>query len=257
MDSSQLFSNQLSKENLKAHNRLSTKALVIASFLVAMNVVLTRLGAIMILGGTIRLSFGNIPLILSGILLGPVAGAMVGFISDILGFMINSHGAAFHPGFTLSNVLTGAIPGIVVMFSRKNKLSMTNVIVSNILVFGIVSISLNTYWLTHLFGKSFFVLLPTRIVASTILAVINTMVTLILVKNFKQTNVINFSADDHTTKQDLLYVISFVIPFVGIFLGTKNKSDFSKKLFSFSLKILFVYSFIALLFLYQFGYLKL
>ena len=257
MDSSHLVSSQLSKENIKAHNRLSTKALVIASFLVSMNIVLTRLGAIMIFGGTIRLSFGNIPLILSGMLLGPVAGAMVGFISDILGFMINSHGGAFHPGFTLSSVLTGALPGIVIMFSRKNKLSTLNVFISNILVFSIVSLGLNTYWLSHLFGKSFFILLPTRIVASTIIACINTLITVVLIKNFKQTNVINFSIDDTTTNQDLLYVISFVLPLIGIVLGIKNNNSFGKKLLSFSFKILVVYTLIILLFLYNFGYLTL
>lgn len=254
MDSSHSISRQLSKENLKAHNRLSIKALVIASFLVSMNIVLTRLGAIMLFGGTIRLSFGNIPLILSGMLLGPVAGAMTGFISDILGFMINSHGGAFHPGFTLSSVLTGAIPGIVIMFSRKNKLSVFNVVISNILVFAIVSIGLNTYWLTHLFGRSFFVLLPTRIVASTIIAIINTAITLVLVKNFKQANVINFSTEDSTTKQDMLYVISFVLPIFGLIKGIITKDEFSKKLMSFSFKLLVVYSFIILLFLYNFGY---
>lgn len=260
MDSSHLIFSQLRRENFKAHNRLSTKSLVIASFLVAMNIVLTRLGAIMLFGGTIRLSFGNIPLVLSGMLLGPVAGAMVGFVSDMLGFMINSHGSAFHPGFTLSSVLTGVIPGIIVMFSRKTKLSTLNILISNILVFLIVSLGLNTYWLTHLFGKSFFVLLPTRIIASTIIAIINTIIILILVKNFKQTNVINFTTDDRTTKQDLLYVVSFIFPFFGVIAGyiysrNSNKNvSFWKKLLSFSLKILIVYSFILVLFLYHFGY---
>jgi hypothetical protein len=81
---------------------LQPKSLVLASFFVGINIVLSRIGAIMLFGGSVRLSFGNVPLILSGLLLGPAAGFMTGIVSDLLGFLINSHGGAYHPGFTLA-----------------------------------------------------------------------------------------------------------------------------------------------------------
>ncbi|ABR50398.1 hypothetical protein Amet_4324 [Alkaliphilus metalliredigens QYMF] len=182
---------KLSKERIRTHNKLSTKNLVLASIFVSMNIVLTRLGAIMLFGGTVRFSFGNIPLILSGMMLGPVAGLMVGAVSDLLGFFINSHGGAFHPGFTLSAALTGMIPGMIVMLSPKNKYSMVNVVAANLAVLVVISLALNTFWLSQLYGNAFLALLPTRITTSLIIAGINIFLTTALVKGLKKTPVFN------------------------------------------------------------------
>jgi riboflavin transporter len=184
-------SHKLSKENILIHNRLSTKYLVLASVFVGINIVLTRLGAIMLFSGSVRLSFGNIPLILSGMMLGPTVGAMTGVVSDLLGFLINSHGSAFHPGFTLSAALTGFVPGMVTMLSFKNKYSLFNVILSNLLIYFIISAGLNTYWLTHLIGQGFFILFPARLITHGIITLINIPIILILVKALKQTHIFN------------------------------------------------------------------
>lgn len=54
---------------------------------------------------------------------GSVAGGLAGLVGDVLGVIINSHGAPMiHPGFTLSSVLTGALPGIIVILSGKKGL---------------------------------------------------------------------------------------------------------------------------------------
>lgn len=55
--------------------------------------------------------------IMSGVLLGPVTGAMVGCVSDLLGFMVHPSGP-FFPGFTLTQALTGAIPGWLTGFRK-------------------------------------------------------------------------------------------------------------------------------------------
>jgi ECF transporter S component (folate family) len=180
---------KLTKQKIINHNRMTTKNLVLSAIFVAINIVLTRVGAIMILGGTVRLSFGNIPLILSGMMLGPIAGMMVGFVGDILGFFINSHGAAFHPGFTLSSVLTGFLPGLVVMISPKSRFSVANVVVSNVVVLIVVSLALNTLWISQLYGSAFFVLLPTRFVTSFIITGINIFLTTSLVKGLEKTKI--------------------------------------------------------------------
>ncbi len=56
------------------------------------------------------LTFNGFPIILSGIIFGPLSGAIVGAMSDILGYMLNSFGKPYHPGFTLTAALTGFIP---------------------------------------------------------------------------------------------------------------------------------------------------
>lgn len=183
--------NKVSIKRSIAKNGISTRVLVLASIFVAMNIILSRLGAIMLFNGSVRFSFGNIPLIVSGLVLGPVVGAMTGGIADLLGFFINSHGGAFHPGFTLSSILTGIIPGVIaLLFPTGKKYSLLSVISSNISILIIVSLLLNTYWLSQLQGAAYLVLLPTRAVTSIIITVLNILITYPLVKSLEKTNLI-------------------------------------------------------------------
>ncbi|WP_175438355.1 folate family ECF transporter S component [Fusibacter sp. 3D3] len=222
---------------------MSTSSLVKAALLAAISIVLTRVFSLMVpLGGlpALRVGFGSVPIMLSGMLFGPLMGGITGFISDLLGYMMNPQGAYF-PGFTLSSALFGIIPGLLfktlkiqkqrfnynfvnvimimgfavgmiwVMFSSEvigitggrlvfNDTSAIYLIVSVIavaLLFGImpfgiskymkgkterigldkltftvtltyvlISLLMNTYWLSIMFGKGFMIFLPGRIVAA-------------------------------------------------------------------------------------------
>jgi len=171
---------------------ITTKTLVVASLFVGINIILSRVGAIMLFGGSVRLSFGNIPLILSGLLLGPAAGLMTGIVSDVLGFLINPFGAAFHPGFTLSAGLTGLIPGLIMSNSLrkgKSRYNFANVVVANLLVYIFVAGLLNTFWLVQLLGTGFWVLFPARLVSHGIITVINIALTFPLLKSFQRAHI--------------------------------------------------------------------
>ncbi|NLY05810.1 folate family ECF transporter S component, partial [Candidatus Sordicultor fermentans] len=79
-----------------------TKALVYLGFLTTLSIVLTRLASIRIpLGGVevIRIGFGQLPVIMAGIYFGPGSGALVGGLSDFLGFFLNPMGP-YLPHFT-------------------------------------------------------------------------------------------------------------------------------------------------------------
>ncbi len=197
------------QENISIHkaiprtsNKLSTKTLVLAAIFASMNIILTRVGSIMLFGGSVRLGFGNVPLILSGLALGPLAGAMTGLVSDLLGVMINSHGAAIHPGFTLSSILTGALPALIVALSHKKRSSLFNVVASNIAVLIIVSLTLNTYWLSQLQGQAYLVLLPARAVSSLFIATVTTLIIYPLMKSLVKTGLISDTAKVLTMKYE-------------------------------------------------------
>lgn len=178
----------ISIQNIMTNNKLTTRTLVLSAIFASMNIILTRAGAIMLFGGAVRLSFGKIPLILSGLFLGPFAGALAGLVGDVLGVIINSHGAPMiHPGFTLSSVLTGAIPGIIVILSRKNRSSLFNVIVSNIVVLILVNLLLDTLWLAQMYGNPYTVVFHTRLIPHIAIAVINIIVTYPLIKSLIKT----------------------------------------------------------------------
>lgn len=102
--------------------RFSTRKMVQISFLTALSIILTRLFSLRIaIGGVegIRIGFGGLPIIFAGIALGPVAGGLVGAISDVLGYLINPMGA-YMPHFTLTSFLTGFIPGLFIYYVFNN-----------------------------------------------------------------------------------------------------------------------------------------
>ena len=157
-----------------------TNSLVKAALLTGLSVILTRFFAIMVpIAGlpTIRIGFGDIPITMAGIILGPVYGALTGFASDVLGVLVNSQGA-FHPGFTLTSTLTGLIPGLIFMqYKKKDNWLTFKKVFSVTLTNGIInSMILNTIWLSGMFGKSFLVMLPPRLLSSTINLILHAVI---------------------------------------------------------------------------------
>ncbi|GAB6138869.1 folate family ECF transporter S component [Halanaerobaculum tunisiense] len=151
----------------------NTKNLIIMSLMVAINIILTRFLSFMI-GNSIRISLGNIPIILSGIIIGPTAGALTGIASDLLGFFIRAHGIYF-PGFTLSAALIGVIPGLV-FYKDNSKNQIKKLLFSIITVEVLTSLVFNTLWLKILYGKAFLALLPSRLVTRIIIGPIEFLV---------------------------------------------------------------------------------
>jgi len=145
----------------------STRQIANLGVLAAVSIVLTRVfGFIIPVAGVgaLRISFGEVPLILGGILFGPWAGAVTGVAADLIGYAINSHGGAFFPGFAISAALTGLIPGWILHKHREN-LQWWQVGATVLITDLITGVFLNTLWLTILYGQGFFVILPARLLA--------------------------------------------------------------------------------------------
>ena len=112
------------KSNAFISSTTRTRIVVNCGLLIAISIVLKILFEVYIpLGGfpSLRLNITALPIMLSGILFGPLAGFAVGFISDILCFIIKP-GGPFFIGFTLANGLTGFIPGLLFMMLRKKEI---------------------------------------------------------------------------------------------------------------------------------------
>ena len=92
---------------MKKNNRFSTKQIAYVGLFVALGVVVNtlRVGV---------LSFGGLPIIISGYALGPFYGLLVGAVTDIVAYMIRPSAVGWpHPLFTLTSALTGFIPVMV------------------------------------------------------------------------------------------------------------------------------------------------
>ncbi len=101
--------------------KFTSLMIVRAGLFIAMSLVLKVMFEIYIpLGGipALRINFASIPIMLSGIILGPAAGFITGASADIINFMIKP-GGPFFPGFTLVSALSGFIPGIIYKHIKK------------------------------------------------------------------------------------------------------------------------------------------
>lgn len=167
--------------------RMNTRTLTQAAFLVALSIALTRFGSIMVLP-TLRIGFGDLPTVMSGMLFGPVVGGISGAAADLIGIMINPQGPP-HFGFTLSSALWGIIPGLYVMyFNRRgnsNPFSASRVFIMVATCYLIISLGLNTYWLSQLYNKGVIAMLPSRAITALINIPIQTMIITYLMKHLK------------------------------------------------------------------------
>lgn len=158
--------------------KINRRIIPVLAMLVAVSIIFTRAFGVMlpIAGGAmaLRLSFGEIPIILAGILFGPLAGFMTGIAADLLGYIINTFGAPYFPGLTLSAGLVGLIPGL--MLRNVNELTFLRLfgVIAFISVF--ISILLDTYWLSILLKTPYMALFLPRVIARLLLIPIYTIV---------------------------------------------------------------------------------
>lgn len=92
------------------------KVMVAVSLLIAMSIVCGKYLAFGI-GNVLRFSFENLPVIISGMLFGPVVGAVTGIAADLIGCIMV--GYAINPLITLGAAIIGGVSGTVFMLMKK------------------------------------------------------------------------------------------------------------------------------------------
>lgn len=149
---------------------IKLKGLIQVSLLIAMEIVLSRFMSIST--PIMRIGFGFVPIAICAIMFGPVWAGIAGAMADFLGATLFPIGTYF-PGLTLSAALTGIVFGFLLYKKKEGWLPLAGAVAINCLI---ISLLLNTYWLTILMGKGFMVLLPVRIVQNLIMIPIQFMV---------------------------------------------------------------------------------
>ena len=108
---------------MKNNTRLfkSIKGMTLSAMLVAMSVVIGIFcESFLDFGNGLRITFENLPIIVSGVLYGPVVGAIVGAASDLVGCLFPGKSYPI-PLVTVGAALVGAVSGIVARFIIKKK----------------------------------------------------------------------------------------------------------------------------------------
>ena len=127
------------------------------ALLIALYFVLDRISLFTIPVSFLKISFAFIPVIVAAMLFGPVGGALVNGLGDLIGALVLPFGP-YHPGFTICGALIGACFGFFLHMDSKtfknneNPRVWPNVIVP--VVFGVlVGMFLNTLWVAQLYSS--------------------------------------------------------------------------------------------------------
>lgn len=142
------------RENIK---RIAFLGMLTAAFVV--------LGQFSIRLQFVSIGFTFLPVALAGALFGPVGGALVSVAGDFLVAILGPYG--YFPLMGTTALLSGCIFGL---FLHRKWLSLPRVIACVVTESLACSVLLQTFWLDVLYGKSFIVLLPTRLLQNAVTA---------------------------------------------------------------------------------------
>lgn len=143
-------------------NRMTTHFIVILSLLTSMEMILLRFCSIST--WNLKIGFGFVPVVMAAMLYGPLAGGVVAALGDLLGAMLFPIGPYF-PGFTLTAFLTGMVFGGFLHKKQNTGRILGAVAVSQLLL----SLLLNTLWISVLYGAPYWPLFLTRVAQCAVL----------------------------------------------------------------------------------------
>ncbi len=143
---------------------LATKSLVFMALMIALSIVLGKFLAINITD-MIRISLENLPIILCAVVLGPIRGAVVALVADLLGCLLR--GYAINPIVTIGAVTIALICGFIYKLRNVSPLTKLVIAVLTSHLFGSViikTIGLASFYLSSYnmgIGALFFIRLAT------------------------------------------------------------------------------------------------
>lgn len=134
----------------------SLHTLVMMALLTALEIVLSRF--LSLSAWNTKIGFAFVPVAAAALLLGPWAAGAVGALADFLGALLFPVGPYF-PGFTLTAFLMGAVYGLCL----RGKQSFWRVALAVALHQLVLSLGLNTLWISLLYGSPYGALLLSRL----------------------------------------------------------------------------------------------
>ena len=104
--------NEVSKKRLGSNLRL----LAVSAFLAALSIICGKYLALS-LGNVLRFSFENLPILLAGMMFGPITGLVVGTVADVVGCVMVAY--PINPLVTLGAACVGLLGGLLFRLTRK------------------------------------------------------------------------------------------------------------------------------------------
>lgn len=147
--------------------------------LTAAEIVLSRF--LSINAWNLKIGFSFVPVMIAAILFGPLPAGIVAAMGDFLGAVLFPIGPYF-PGFTFTAFLTGLVFGFF-LHEKQTPMRILAAVAINQLV---LSLLLNSFWISILYGSPFIPLLTTRLFQCAVLAPVQFFVTLLVSRVFSK-----------------------------------------------------------------------
>jgi ECF transporter S component (folate family) len=176
------------------HEFRNVRTLTTAAMFAAISVVLGYFT--IVLGDYIKIGFATVANQFVYYLFGPVVGTFFGGALDILKYLIKPTGPYF-PGFTISAAIGGLIYGSLLY---KRPISLKRILIAELVVSIVCNMLLGTYWLTVMYGKGFFAILPMRVFKNLIMWPINSMIFYTIGKALEASGIFRLLKSDNTGK---------------------------------------------------------
>ena len=163
---------------MKKYDKNRIRRICLGGILAALSIVFGKLLAFNI-GELFRISLENLPIILGGIFLGPIFGAAVGMVADLVGCLIV--GYTINPFITLGAMAVGLVSGLVAKALPREKKSSAFIAVSLAHLIG--SVLIKSAGLSWFYGTDYLTLLGYRCINYGVIIAIEYTIIYILTKN--------------------------------------------------------------------------
>lgn len=139
--------------------------------------------------GLFRITFENFPVILGGIMFGPWVGAVIGFASDVISFVLSTQTFAISPVVTLGAALVGLVSGAV--FHKSTNCGTKRIVLSVFLAHLVGSMIVKSVGLFVYYGF----LVVWRVPLYIVIATLESIIICVMLKNKNFHHFMNVKGD--------------------------------------------------------------
>ena len=150
-------------------------SVIFTALMTALEIVFSRFLSLSLWNTKIGFSF--LPVLIAAAIFGPVCGAAVGGLGDLLGAVLFPIGPYF-PGFTVTAALTGLVFGLVF----KNGITPVKTVIAVLSTELVFTLLVNSLWISILYGAPYKQLLITRCLQAAIMAVVKLPMIFLIIK---------------------------------------------------------------------------
>lgn len=169
----------MKKESSKRRLGSNLRLLAVSAFLAALSIICGKYLALPV-GNVLRFSFENLPILLAGMMFGPIAGMLVGVVADVVGCIMVAY--TVNPLVTLGAACVGLLGGFLFHLTKKLPL-LWQTCITVILTHLVASVVVKTYGLAQYYDMPFHILMLWRLLNYAIVGVAEWLLLYTVLKN--------------------------------------------------------------------------